>query len=152
MSKAAAELINDIDPVEATEPERAASVNAKPFSLDMDNYQFTLRDKFGEFTGGIMGVPQKVLAKLALRGAVAMLRGRKNREKLWDDIREGRFDKGRKKYPIVVMAYAAVQKITVEQAMEQWGRLSTAEKYQVRSLPQIRMEVARMQGGDQPLL
>lgn len=152
---------------EREEQERAAEVNepqpetpapatvrakVKPFEFDQVSGVVTINDRHGTFQCSLMGINPKVEWVLAAHGLNALLKGRVNKERVLENMKAGQFGgKKRKKYPATVVAYANLHVITTEEAFEQWQRLSNAEKAEIRSLPQIRLELARMAGGDKPL-
>ena len=120
---------------------------AKSYQIDVENAVFELNG----LKGTLVGLDNQTFIALALHGAVAVIRGRKNPERTWEKICAGTFFEVKKKYPIVVRAYANLQSIDLEAALAQWKALPTADKYILKNTPQIRMEVDRLQGGDKPL-
>lgn len=119
----------------------------KSYQIDVENAVF----EYGGLKGTLNGLDDQTFIALALHGAVALIRGRKSPERAWEKICAGTFFEVKKKYPIVVRAYANLQRIDLEAAMEQWKALPRKDKYTLKNTPQIRMEVARLQGGDKPL-
>jgi hypothetical protein len=150
------EELHELGPERATDlgdqpPKVKKTGRVKPYAFDLENLEFTMTDKFGEFNGSIAFLPAAVIHRLAMHGAVALLHGRNGREKRWEQIKQGDFDRKQKKVPIVVQAYANIKKIGIDAALAEWAELDNKTKYEVRGWPQIKMEVARLQGGDKPL-
>lgn len=173
-AKAADDLVNDLDdnqkPGAAVAensnpdvPERAADTNIgaspaagmppkpprkrkeKPVSFDAASGVLTINDQHGSFETSLMGINPRIEWQLAAIGLASLLKGRVDKDKVIENIRAGQFGGKRKqKYPATVIAYANYQKITVEEAWTQWQALSVPERMQVRSMPKVRLELAKL--------
>lgn len=162
-AKAADDLINDLGggAVAAVEPERAAETvtpavqespakatrkrKEKPVSFDAASGVLTINDQHGSFETSLMGINPRIEWQLAAIGLASLLKGRVDKDKVIENIRAGQFGGKRKqKYPATVVAYANYQNITVEEAWTQWQALSVPERMQVRSMPKVRLELAKL--------
>jgi hypothetical protein len=163
-AKAADELLSDLGgSPEATqeEPERAAEPatpavqespvkatrkpKVKPVSFDAASGVLTINDQHGSFETSLMGINPRIEWQLAAIGLASLLKGRVDKDKVIENIRAGQFGGKRKqKYPATVIAYANYQNITVEEAWTQWQSLSVPDRMAIRSLPKVRLELAKL--------
>lgn len=136
-----------VDPLPDAKDPPAAPVKpkAKPFVFDQVSGVLTITDQHGTFETSLQGINPRVEWVLAAHGLASLLKGRVDKERVLENIRAGQFGgKKRKKYPATVIAYANYQNITVEEAFDQWRQLSNKERMQVRSMPKVRLELAKL--------
>ncbi len=117
----------------------------KPVSFDAASGVLTINDQHGSFETSLMGINPRIEWQLAAIGLASLLKGRIDKDKVIENIRAGQFGGKRKqKYPATVIAYANYQNITVEEAWTQWQALSVPERMQIRSMPKVRLELAKL--------
>lgn len=166
-NQGAEDLINDLGGTSAEpenlnqlkdkEPERAAAVpdpvatkatrkrKEKPVAFDAASGILTINDQHGSFETSLMGINPRIEWQLAAIGLASLLKGRIDKDKVIENIRAGQFGGKRKqKYPATVIAYANYQNITVEEAWTQWQALSVPERMTIRSMPKVRLELAKL--------
>jgi hypothetical protein len=157
------------DPVRASKPDIQAKVNqavnaildnpdvltraaeattktkVKPFVFDDVSGVLTVNDAHGSFETSLMGINPRVEWQLAAIGLASLLKGRIDKDKVIENIKAGQFGGKRKhKYPLTVIAYANFQNITIQEAWEQWQALSVPDRMQLKSMPKIRLELAKL--------
>jgi hypothetical protein len=125
--------------------EASVRAKAKPVVFDDVSGVLTVTDQHGTFETSLMGINPRVEWQLAAIGLASLLKGRIDKDKVIENIKAGQFGgKRRQKYPATVIAYANYQNITVEEAWTQWQSLSVPERMQVRSMPKVRLELAKL--------
>jgi hypothetical protein len=118
---------------------------AKPFVFDDVSGVLTVTDTHGTFETSLMGINPRVEWQLAAIGLASLLKGRIDKDKVIENIKAGQFGgKRRQKYPATVIAYANHLNITVEESWAQWQALSVSDRMQVRSMPKVRLELAKL--------
>lgn len=145
------------DPVRATDTNMGASPAAgmppkptrkrkeKPVAFDSTSGILTINDAHGSFETSLMGINPRIEWQLAAIGLASLLKGRVDKDKVIENIRAGQFGGKRKqKYPATVIAYANYQNITIEEAWTQWQALSVPERMTIRSMPKVRLELAKL--------
>lgn len=126
-------------------PVAAKKAKAKPFVFDHVSGVLTLTDQHGTFETSLQGINPRVEWVLAAHGLASLLKGRVDKDRVLENIRAGQFGgKKRKKYPATVVAYANYQNITVEEAWTQWQALTVPERMTIRSMPKVRLELAKL--------
>jgi hypothetical protein len=116
------------------------SVAAKPSTkLDYSTLSATIATKSGPLDISLFGLPYNILSFLALHGAVALLRRRRNPEKTWQEITSGRIldKKAPKNTPVTVQAWAAVRDAPIEDVYTEWRALSRKEQSKIRRTPEV---------------
>jgi hypothetical protein len=117
----------------------------KPFVFDDVSGVLTVNDAHGSFETSLMGINPRVEWQLAAIGLASLLKGRIDKDKVIENIKAGQFGGKRKhKYPLTVIAYANFQNITIQEAWEQWQALSVPDRMQLKSMPKIRLELAKL--------
>jgi hypothetical protein len=136
----AADPITNEDLTKAT-----VRAKAKPFVFDDVSGVLTVNDAHGSFETSLMGINPRVEWQLAAIGLASLLKGRIDKDKVIENIKAGQFGgKRRQKYPATVIAYANYQNITVDESWAQWQALSVAERMTIRSMPKVRLELAKL--------
>lgn len=131
--------------IEQPVPKATRVGKAKAFAFDSTSGILTINDQHGSFETSLMGINPRVEWQLAAIGLASLLKGRIDKDKVIENIRAGQFGGKRKqKYPATVIAYANYQNITVEEAWTQWQSLSVPERMQIRSMPKVRLELAKL--------
>lgn len=115
------------------------SVTKKPTKIDFDTLSASISTKQGSYDITLFGLSDRIISFLALHGAVALLRRRRNPVKTWSDITTGRIlEKPRgKQVPNTVRAWAEVRNEPVEDVLREWRSMSRSEQYKVRHIPKV---------------
>lgn len=108
--------------------------------IDLANLSATFESKGGEsMTISIAGLPAAVYAKLALVGAVYLLKRSADPKGRWERICAGNFGRPMpSKIPPIIHAIAHVTKQPVEECWAAWRGMSAEEKQALRSDKEVR--------------
>lgn len=137
------EVIEELNQEQPPKPTRTRK--GKPVKFDDVSGILTINDQHGSFETSLMGINPRIEWQLAAIGLASLLKGRVDKDKVIENIRAGQFGGKRKqKYPATVIAYANYQNITVEEAWTQWQALSVPERMTIRSMPKVRLELAKL--------
>lgn len=86
----------------------------------------------------LMGLSDRIISFLALHGAVALLRRRRNPQKTWDDIVSERILAPRTNLPpVTVRAWADLTARTYQEAYNEWKTMTRAEQGALRRRPDV---------------
>ena len=92
------------------------------------------------------GLSADILTRLAMIGAVALVTKRSDPKKAWELVQQGIFgrDTRNRRISLTVRAMGLLGEISEDEARKVWKKLSSKERKQVKSDPQIKALVAQL--------
>lgn len=93
----------------------------------------------------VLGLPSPVFLRLAMEGAVSLLRGSREPSEKWGRITRGEFGRPRKAPAEIVQSIAKLVGRPAGEVLAIWNALTREEKRLYRNSPQIKEAIAQIQ-------